>query len=186
MGFRCRFRPAFVAVAPAYAVAASLLRRAARPSTGAMPSGGRRRRRAAALQAGPRHAAVPLGAEAVPVDMAGCEAGGATFAVAHATASSADTGRELDACLAGRDTQPSSRAPRSIESPGRPCRVPLRRAAPARLDTQGPTGRSRGRGPRALVRAAATGRSGDLPGDRAGLAVIVRRAGDVLRGIRIP
>lgn len=32
---------------------------------------------------------LPLGAESVAVDMAGCEAGGATFAVAHATAGSA-------------------------------------------------------------------------------------------------
>lgn len=32
---------------------------------------------------------LPLGAESVAVDMAGCEAGGAVFAVAHATASSA-------------------------------------------------------------------------------------------------
>jgi hypothetical protein len=31
---------------------------------------------------------LPLGAESVPVDMTGCEAGGATFAVAHATATS--------------------------------------------------------------------------------------------------
>src|SRR5689334_7855840 len=30
--------------------------------------------------------ALPLGAESVRVDMAGCEAGGATFAVAHASA----------------------------------------------------------------------------------------------------
>ena len=33
--------------------------------------------------------ALPLGVEAVTVDMAGCEAGGATFAVAHAVAGSA-------------------------------------------------------------------------------------------------
>jgi len=32
--------------------------------------------------------ALPLGAESVQVDMAGCEAGGATFAIAHASASS--------------------------------------------------------------------------------------------------
>ena len=32
--------------------------------------------------------ALPLGVEAVTVDMAGCEAGGATFAVAHAVAGS--------------------------------------------------------------------------------------------------
>ena len=31
--------------------------------------------------------AVPLGAESVQVDMTGCEAGGATFAIAHASAS---------------------------------------------------------------------------------------------------
>jgi hypothetical protein len=31
--------------------------------------------------------ALPLGAESVQVDMAGCEAGGATFAIAHASAS---------------------------------------------------------------------------------------------------
>ena len=33
--------------------------------------------------------AQPLGAESVQVDMAGCEAGGATFAIAHATAADA-------------------------------------------------------------------------------------------------
>jgi hypothetical protein len=32
--------------------------------------------------------ALPLGAESVQVDMAGCEAGGATFAIAHASANS--------------------------------------------------------------------------------------------------
>ncbi len=32
--------------------------------------------------------ALPLGAESVQVDMTGCEAGGATFAIAHASASS--------------------------------------------------------------------------------------------------
>ncbi|WGT61684.1 hypothetical protein [Variovorax paradoxus] len=32
--------------------------------------------------------ALPLGAESVKVDMAGCEAGGATFAIAHASAGS--------------------------------------------------------------------------------------------------
>jgi len=34
--------------------------------------------------------ALPLGADSVQVDMAGCEAGGATFAVAHATAANAE------------------------------------------------------------------------------------------------
>ncbi len=32
---------------------------------------------------------LPLGAESITVDMTGCEAGGATFAIAHATASNA-------------------------------------------------------------------------------------------------
>ena len=80
---------------------------------------------------------LPLGTEAVVVDMAGCEAGGATFAVAHATAGSATQAegwmrawREATRTqLAGAQTaETAALLPRAATSP-----------APARLDTQEPS-----------------------------------------------
>ena len=79
---------------------------------------------------------LPLGAEAVAVDMAGCQAGGATFAVAHATAGSA---------AQAESWMLSWRAATRAQLPGAPVTetaAVLPRAAawpaPARLDTQGP------------------------------------------------
>jgi hypothetical protein len=77
---------------------------------------------------------LPLGTESVAVDMAGCEAGGATFAVAHATASSGAQAegwmrawREATRSqLAGAQTvETAALLPRAATAP-----------APARLDTQ--------------------------------------------------
>jgi hypothetical protein len=78
---------------------------------------------------------IPLGSEAVPVDMVGCAAGGATFAVARATAADpaqadswmkawrAATREQLGAAPV---IETSVVLPRAAESP-----------APARLDTSG-------------------------------------------------
>ena len=60
------------------------------------------------------------------VDMAGCEAGGATFAVAHASAGSAGAGRELDARLARGDAQPAGGRPGRRERRP-PCPAPRHR-----------------------------------------------------------
>ncbi len=92
----------------------------------------------------PDHATrqVPLGTEAVPVDMAGCKAGGATFAVAHATASSAEQAESwMRAWRAAIRTRLAST--QVVEAPAA---VPRAAAspAPARLDTQGPPAESRG------------------------------------------
>jgi hypothetical protein len=91
----------------------------------------------------PDHATrqVPLGSEAVPVDMAGCKAGGATFAVAHATASSAEQAESwMRAWRTATRTQLATK--RVVEAPAA---VPRAAAspAPARLDTQGPPAESR-------------------------------------------
>ena len=64
--------------------------------------------------------ALPLGAESVQVDMAGCEAGGATFAIAHA---SADGPAQAEAWLNAWRT-----ATRSQSGP-RPGKVSPRRTA---------------------------------------------------------
>jgi hypothetical protein len=85
---------------------------------------------------------IPLGTDAVPVDMAGCEAGGATFAVAHATAGSAEQAESwMRAWRAATRTQLASTqvietaaaVPRAAASP-----------APARLETQGRSAENNG------------------------------------------
>jgi len=78
---------------------------------------------------------LPFGTGSIPIDMAGCKAGGATFAVAHARAESAEQAelwlRAWHAATRNRLTDTPV-----VESP-----VALARAAsspsPARLDTQG-------------------------------------------------
>ncbi|MET3497250.1 hypothetical protein [Variovorax boronicumulans] len=75
--------------------------------------------------------AMPLGAESVQVGMSGCEAGGATFAVAHASANSPV---QADAWLqAWRAATRSQLGPQATEAP-----ATLQRAsvspAPLRLD----------------------------------------------------
>ena len=76
---------------------------------------------------------LPLGTEDIPVDMAGCHAGGATFAVAHATARSADQAEAwmrawraaTRSQLGGAEVaEAAAIVPRAAASP-----------APARLDT---------------------------------------------------
>lgn len=78
---------------------------------------------------------LPLGTESVPVDMAGCRAGGATFAVAHASASSLGQAESWIRAwraaarlqLAGASVaETPAILPRAAPSP-----------APVRLDTQG-------------------------------------------------
>jgi hypothetical protein len=85
---------------------------------------------------------LPLGTEAVPVDMAGCKAGGATFAVAHATASSAEQAESwMHAWRAAAHTQlPSDQVVEGAAAVPRAAASP----APARLDTQVSTGGSPG------------------------------------------
>ncbi|MBT2326415.1 hypothetical protein J7E62_29300 [Variovorax paradoxus] len=82
--------------------------------------------------------ALPLGAESVTIDMTGCEAGGATFAVAHASAADAAQAESwmrawraaTRAQLAGAAVaETPSALPRAAASP-----------APVRLDTQGDAG----------------------------------------------
>ena len=80
--------------------------------------------------------ALPLGAESVQVDMAGCEAGGATFAIAHASASSPVQAEAwLNAWRAATRNQLGeaqvTEAPASVQ---RATAVP----APLRLDAQPP------------------------------------------------
>ena len=81
---------------------------------------------------------LPLGTEAVRIDMAGCEAGGVTFAIAHAEASGpAQASAWLDAWrratrarLAGRtSTETAGALPRAAAAPG-----PWRLDAPAGTD----------------------------------------------------
>ena len=66
--------------------------------------------------------------------MAGCEAGGATFAVAHAIAGSADAGRELDAGMARGDAQPAGEHPVAEA----PAAVPRAAASPAPVAARHP------------------------------------------------
>lgn len=77
---------------------------------------------------------LPLGTESVAVDMTGCEAGGATFAVAHATASSAT---QAEGWM--RAWRAATRA-QLADAPVVEAAAALPRAAisppPARLDTQ--------------------------------------------------
>jgi hypothetical protein len=80
---------------------------------------------------------LPLGTEAVSVDMAGCKAGGATFAVAHATAGSAGQAEAwmrawraaTRSQLAGAEVlEAPAVVPRAADSP-----------APTRLDSRDPS-----------------------------------------------
>jgi len=82
--------------------------------------------------------ALPLGTESISVDMAGCQAGGATFAVAHVAAGSAEQAESwMRAWRAATRTQLSGRViaeapatlPRAAISPG-----------PVRLDAEGGNG----------------------------------------------
>ncbi len=78
--------------------------------------------------------ALPLGAESVQVDMAGCETGGATFAIAHASAGSPEQAEAwLNAWRAATRSQLGEakvkEAPAALQ---RATAMP----APARLDTQ--------------------------------------------------
>jgi hypothetical protein len=80
--------------------------------------------------------ALPLGAESVQVDMAGCETGGATFAIAHASAGSPLQAEAwLNAWRAATRTQLGEA--QATEAP-----ATLKRAtaapAPVRLDAQPP------------------------------------------------
>jgi len=82
------------------------------------------------------HRALPLGAESVQVDMAGCEAGGATFAIAHASAGSPEQAETwLTAWRAATRSQLGDA--QVTEAP-----ATLKRAtaapAPVRLDAQPP------------------------------------------------
>ena len=78
---------------------------------------------------------LPLGSASIPVDMAGCKAGGATFAVAHARAESAEQAelwlRAWHAATRGQ----LAGAP-VVESPAVLARA-ASSPAPARLDTEG-------------------------------------------------
>jgi hypothetical protein len=83
--------------------------------------------------------ALPLGAESVRVDMAGCEAGGVTFAIAHAEASGpAQAQAWLDAWRAATRRQLAGR-----ELTESPASLPRASAAPAalRLDARGDAAR---------------------------------------------
>jgi hypothetical protein len=77
---------------------------------------------------------LPLGAKLIPIDMAGCEAGGATFAIAHAKATSVE---QAEAWLRAWRSATSSRL---VNVPVVESSAVLARAAsspaPARLDTQ--------------------------------------------------
>ena len=78
---------------------------------------------------------LPLGTASIPVDMAGCKAGGATFAVAHARAESAEQAELwLRAWHAATRSQLTD-VP-VVESPAVLARA-ASSPAPARLDTQG-------------------------------------------------
>ncbi|MEJ7687119.1 MAG: hypothetical protein WKG52_09085 [Variovorax sp.] len=78
---------------------------------------------------------LPLGGETITVDMTGCEAGGATFAIAHAAASSAD---QAEAWMhAWRAATRSQLANATVAEA--PAVLPRASAmpAPVRLDAQG-------------------------------------------------
>ncbi|MDM0106629.1 hypothetical protein QTH97_16910 [Variovorax sp. J22R24] len=79
---------------------------------------------------------LPLGTEAVAVDMAGCKAGGATFAVAHASASDAAQAESWIRAWRAATLQQLAGAP--VEEA--PSKLPRASASPAplRLDTRGP------------------------------------------------
>lgn len=83
---------------------------------------------------------LPLGAESVKVDMAGCEAGGATFAIAHA---SADGAAQAEAWLSAWRTATRAQlgdlgAPGEAQITERPATLQRATAVPAplRLDGQ--------------------------------------------------
>lgn len=82
---------------------------------------------------------LPLGAATVPVDMAGCEAGGATFAVAHASAADrAQAEAWLDAWRAALRSQlGGARGVDGTATVARAALVP----APTRLDAAAVEGR---------------------------------------------
>lgn len=78
----------------------------------------------------------PLGAEAIAIDMTGCEAGGATFAVAHANAASAAQAEGwMRAWRAATRTQLG--AVPAVEADAQLLRAAVL-PAPVRLDTTGP------------------------------------------------
>ncbi|MDM0077552.1 hypothetical protein QTH90_24310 [Variovorax sp. J2P1-59] len=82
---------------------------------------------------------MPLGTEAVAVDMAGCKAGGATFAVAHASARDAAQAESWmrawrAATLQQLEGTPVAETPASLPRAASPS------PAPVRLDTQEPAG----------------------------------------------
>ncbi|MDM0010825.1 hypothetical protein QTH87_00100 [Variovorax sp. J22P168] len=78
--------------------------------------------------------AMPLGVEAVTVDMAGCEAGGATFAVAHAVASSQSQAEGwLRAWRSATRSQLGDAAASAVEAPATVPRA-AGMPAPLRLD----------------------------------------------------
>ena len=79
--------------------------------------------------------ALPLGAESVQVDMAGCETGGATFAIAHASAASPEQAEAwLNAWRAAtRGQLGNAKVAEATAALQRATAVP----APARLDAQG-------------------------------------------------
>ena len=80
---------------------------------------------------------LPLGTDMVPVDMAGCKTGGATFAVAHASAGSAEQAESwIRAWRAATRTQLSNA--QVVEAPASVLRAAAS-PAPARLDAQGDT-----------------------------------------------
>ena len=81
---------------------------------------------------------VPLGSEAVAVDMAGCKAGGATFAVAHASASSAAQAESWMRAWRAATVQQLAGTPVAETPTDLPRASTL--VAPVRLDTQGPAG----------------------------------------------
>lgn len=87
--------------------------------------------------------ALPLGTEAVNVEMAGCEAGGATFAVAHARAADAAQAEAwLGAWHAATRAQLAA-MPVVTESPAVVPRAALQ-PVPLRLEARGADGRSPG------------------------------------------
>jgi hypothetical protein len=78
--------------------------------------------------------ALPLGAESVQVDMAGCETGGATFAVAHASAGSS---AQAEAWLAAwRAAMRSQLADAQVTEGAAALQRATLAPAPARLDAQ--------------------------------------------------
>jgi hypothetical protein len=82
---------------------------------------------------------MPLGAEAVTVEMAGCEAGGATFAVAHARAADlAQAEAWMNAWRAAAARIPTAGA-RGAEAAASVARAAAR-PAPMQLEIRGPDG----------------------------------------------